>query len=292
MKSLLNISDLTKKDFFYILDQSKYLISNTDPLLKNKNVGLIFEKNSTRTRLSFQAGINKLSGNFIDINLENLNLNRFETLENTFEMMGLYLDSLVIRTIDHKKLVIAKKYFQKPIINALSDFSHPCQALSDIYTLKEHFDTLENLNIVWFGDLNNVLYSFAECLNFLPTVNLDIFTDKKIFKSNEDIFKFSSNVNFHFDLNEKILSRANCIMTDVYNSMNDTEDKEKTLIKYQVNKNIMSKANKNAIFMHCLPAKIGSEVTEDVLTSKQSIIIKQAKNRLTTQLGIMSWLDI
>ena len=94
-------------------------------------------------------------------------------------MMGLYLDSLVIRTIDHKKLVIAKKYFQKPIINALSDFSHPCQALSDIYTLKEHFDTLENLNIVWFGDLNNVLYSFAECLNFLPTVNLDIFTDKK-----------------------------------------------------------------------------------------------------------------
>ena len=81
-------------------------------------------------------------------------------------------------------------------------------------------------------------------------------------------------------------------MTDVYNSMNDTEDKEKTLIKYQVNKNIMSKANKNAIFMHCLPAKIGSEVTEDVLTSKQSIIIKQAKNRLTTQLGIMSWLDI
>lgn len=292
MKSLLNISDLTKKDFLYILDQSKYLISNTDPLLKNKNVGLIFEKNSTRTRLSFQAGINKLSGNFIDINLENLNLNRFETLENTFEMMSLYLDSLVFRTIDHKKLVIAKKYFQKPIINALSDFSHPCQALSDIYTLKEHFDTLENLNIVWFGDLNNVLYSFAECLNFLPTVNLDIFTDKKIFKSNEDIFKFSSNVNFHFDLNEKILSRANCIMTDVYNSMNDTEDKEKTLMKYQVNKNIMSKANKNAIFMHCLPAKIGSEVTEDVLTSKQSIIIKQAKNRLTTQLGIMSWLDI
>ena len=116
MKSLLNISDLTKKDFLYILDQSKYLISNTDPLLKNKNVGLIFEKNSTRTRLSFQAGINKLSGNFIDINLENLNLNRFETLENTFEMMSLYLDSLVFRTIDHKKLVIAKKYFQKPII--------------------------------------------------------------------------------------------------------------------------------------------------------------------------------
>ena len=292
MKSLLNISDLTKKDFLYILDQSKYLISNTDPLLKNKNVGLIFEKTSTRTRLSFQAGINKLSGNFIDINLENLNLNRFETLENTFEMMSLYLDSLVFRTIDHKKLVIAKKYFQKPIINALSDFSHPCQALSDIYTLKEHFNTLENLNIVWFGDLNNVLYSFAECLNFLPTVNLDIFTDKIIFKSNEDIFKFGSNVNFHFDINEKILSRANCIMTDVYNSMNDTEDKEKSLIKYQVNKNILSKANKNAVFMHCLPAKIGSEVTEDVLTSKQSIIIKQARNRLTTQLGIMSWLDI
>lgn len=292
MKSLLNISDITKEDFFYILDQSERLKLKPDPILKNKNIGLIFEKNSTRTRLSFQVGINMLSGNFIDINLDQLNLNRFETLESTFEMLGLYLDSIIFRTIDHKKLVIAKKYFQKPIINALSDLSHPCQAISDIYTLKEKFHSLENLKIVWFGDLNNVLYSLAECLKFLPTAQLDVFTDQKIYETNKELFKFNSNVNFHFELNDKILNSANCIMTDVYNSMNDTSNKEEALIRFQVNDKMISKTNNNAVFMHCLPAKIGSEVTEDVLYGEKSIVINQAKNRLTTQLGIINWLDI
>ena len=120
MKNLINLSDLTKTDFLKILNHAEILEKNIDNCLENKNIGLIFEKNSTRTRLSFQVGINQLQGNFIDIDLNNLNLNRFESYEDTFEIMSCYLDCLVFRTTDHKKLGLAKKYFQKPIINALS----------------------------------------------------------------------------------------------------------------------------------------------------------------------------
>ena len=148
MKSFLNISDLSKNDFNKILDYSDILNSHLDDCLKNKNIGLIFEKNSTRTRLSFQVGINQLQGNFVDIRLEDLNLNRFESIEDTFEVMACYLDCLVIRTTDHKKLELAKKFFKKPIINALSDLSHPCQAISDIFTIKEYFGRLKDINIV------------------------------------------------------------------------------------------------------------------------------------------------
>ena len=138
MKNLLNVSDLSKNEFLQILEYSSHLEKNLDNCLKNKNIGLIFEKNSTRTRLSFQVGIKQLKGNYIEINLNQLNLNRFESFEDTFEIMSCYLDCLVFRTTDHKKLEIAKNYFNKPIINALSDISHPCQAISDIYTLQQH----------------------------------------------------------------------------------------------------------------------------------------------------------
>ena len=133
MKKLLNISDLSKDDFEEIIKFSYSIKPNTENCLKNKNIGLIFEKNSTRTRLSFQVGINQLKGKFIDIKLEELNLQRVESFEDTFEIMSCYLDALVFRTTNHKKLELASKYFNKPIINALSDISHPCQAISDIY---------------------------------------------------------------------------------------------------------------------------------------------------------------
>ena len=161
MKKLLNISDLTKEDFNTILRFSREIKPNIDNCLEDKNIGLIFEKNSTRTRLSFQVGINQLKGKYIDIKLEELNLQRIETFEDTFEIMSCYLDALVFRTTNHQKLELASKYFKKPIINALSDISHPCQAISDIYTLKEHFQKEDGFKIIWCGDLNNVLFSLV-----------------------------------------------------------------------------------------------------------------------------------
>ena len=188
MKNLLNISDLSKDDFNSILSLASSIKPNTENCLKNKNIGLIFEKNSTRTRLSFQVGINQLQGKYIDIKLEELNLQRVESFEDTFEIMSCYLDALVFRTTNHEKLKLASKYFNKPVINALSDISHPCQAISDIYTLKEHFQKDDGFKIVWCGDLNNVLFSLLECMKYLVSSKIDIFTDKKIYEKNHHNF--------------------------------------------------------------------------------------------------------
>ena len=292
MKKLLNISDLTQSDFEKIINFTDELKNKNEKVLSNKNIGLIFEKNSTRTRLSFQVGINQLDGKYIDVRFDELNLNRFESYEDTFEVMSCYLDYLVFRTTNHNKLELAYKYFKKPIINALSNLSHPCQAISDIYTLKENFGTFDNLNIVWMGDMNNVLYSLLEVIKFTNNTKVDVFTNEKIFLTNKSNFDISKNINFHFDINEKIISKAHCLMTDVFTSMNDKENKENLLNKFQINNKIMSLSNEKSVFMHCLPAKIGSEVTEDVIKGKKSIVLTQAKNRLVAQKGILKWLNI
>ena len=292
MKKLLNISDLTQSDFDKIINFTDDLKNKNEKVLTNKNIGLIFEKNSTRTRLSFQVGINQLDGKYIDVRFDELNLNRFESYEDTFEVMSCYLDYLVFRTTNHNKLELAYKYFKKPIINALSNLSHPCQAISDIYTLKENFGTFDNLNIVWMGDMNNVLYSLLEVIKFTNNTKVDVFTNEKIFLTNKSNFDITKNINFHFEINEKIISKAHCLMTDVFTSMNDKENKENLLSKFQINNKIMSLSNEKSVFMHCLPAKIGSEVTEDVIKGKKSIVLTQAKNRLVAQKGILKWLNI
>ncbi len=292
MKNLLNISELSKDDFDSILSYAKSIKPNVEDCLKNKNIGLIFEKNSTRTRLSFQVGINQLHGKYIDIKLEELNLQRVESFEDTFEIMSCYLDALIFRTTNHDKLKLASQYFKKPIINALSDISHPCQAISDIYTLKEHFQKEDGFKIVWCGDLNNVLFSLLESMRFLVSSKIFIFTDKKIYEKNHHNFLKLDNISYHFDLDDKILESADCIMTDVFNSMNDKEDKEATLKKFMVDKDLMKKTSESTVFMHCLPAKIGSEVSNDVIKGSKSIVLKQAKNRMVAQRGIMKWLKL
>ena len=291
-KKLLNINDINYEDFETILSYSSELSKNKSDILKNKNIGLIFEKNSTRTRLSFKVGISQLGGTFIDINLNELNLQRIESFEDTFEIMACYLDALVYRTNDHKKLKLAYNFFNKPIINALSDVSHPCQAISDIFTIREHFKRNDNFKIVWCGDLNNVLFSFLEISNFLPNTNVDIFTDKKIYEDNFEYFPKSEKIFYHFSLDDKIIKNADCVMTDVYNSMNDMENKEVILSKFQVNSALMDLTSENAIFMHCLPAKIDSEVTHEVIKGPKSVVVKQAYNRMVAQKGILKWLGI
>ena len=292
MKNLLNIIDLNSSDLQLILKYAEELNHSFDNCLEGKNIGLIFEKNSTRTRLSFKVGINQLKGQYIDIRLEDLNLQRIESFEDTFEILSCYLDGLIFRTTDHTKLELASKHFKKPIINALSDKSHPCQAISDIYTLKQHFGCLEDISIVWMGDINNVLFSLIEISLLLKNVRLDIFTHESLHRSNIDRLPTDSKINFHYQINEKILSSCHCVMTDVFNSMNDTDNKEEILNNFQVNTKIMSITSSKTIFMHCLPAKIGSEVTEEVIKGPKSIVLEQAKNRMIAQRGIMKWLDL
>ena len=292
MKNLLNISNLQSDDLLSILNYSKELNSSYDSCLRGKNIGLIFEKNSTRTRLSFKVGINQLDGKYIDIRLEELNLQRIESYEDTFEIMSCYLDCLIFRTTDHNRLELASKFFKKPIINALSDVSHPCQAISDIFTLNEHFGSSNIINIVWMGDINNVLFSLIEASLLVDNIKIDIFTDEKIYNNIKNTLPLSSKINFHFEVENNILKSSHCVMTDVFNSMNDLDDKEQILNKFQVNEKIMSMTNADTVFMHCLPAKIGSEVTQEVIKGNKSIVVKQAKNRMVAQRGILKWLDI
>ena len=292
MKNLLNISNLQSDDLLNILNYSKELNSSFDSCLRGKNIGLIFEKNSTRTRLSFKVGINQLDGKYIDIRLEELNLQRIESYEDTFEIMSCYLDCLIFRTTDHNRLELASKFFKKPIINALSDVSHPCQAISDIFTLNEHFGSSNIINIVWMGDINNVLFSLIEASLLVDNIKIDIFTDENIYNNIKNTLPLSSKINFHFEVDNNILKSSHCVMTDVFNSMNDLDDKEQILNKFQVNEKIMSMTNAETVFMHCLPAKIGSEVTQDVIKGNKSIVVKQAKNRMVAQRGILKWLDI
>ena len=187
INNFLNISDLSSQNLKDILN----IETNNTNFLKNKSIGMIFEKYSTRTRLSFNVGISQLSGNPVDIKLEDLNISREESFEDTFRAMSCYLDGLVYRTSDHNKLIKASKYFNKPIINALSDISHPCQALSDLYTLKDTFNSLD-VSVLWMGDMNNVCFSLVEVANLIEEISLTICSPKEI--SNDLNWSINKNI--------------------------------------------------------------------------------------------------
>ncbi len=284
LKNFFNISDLSS-------DQIQKILSNNLDFnnLKKKNIGLIFEKSSTRTRLSFTVGITSLGGNPIDIRFEDLNISREESFEDTFRAMECYLDGLVYRTNSHQKLILASSYFKKPIINALSDLSHPCQIISDLLTIQENFGTI-NCNILWMGDMNNVCFSLVEAANLLEDLNLTICTPASI--SAEKKWILNSNTSIINNINDIDLKSVNCVMTDVFISMNDEDsfEKIKLLSPYKVTSEIMLKTSEDSVFMHCLPAKIGHEVTEDVFKSDKSIVWRQAYNRMVAQKKLLQYL--
>ncbi len=285
IKNFFNISDLSREQIFEIIN-----LDINEKSLENYTIGLLFEKYSTRTRLSFSVGIHQLGGNAIDIRFQDLNYSRDESFEDTFLAFNCYLDGLIFRTEDHNKLINCEKYFKKPVINGLSNISHPCQILSDLYTLKNHFHDLK-INILWIGDLNNVCFSLLEASNIIKELNLTICSAKQLIETNEWISKFDVNV-IH-KINEIDLSSLHCVMTDVYISMNDKNEisKEKLLKPYSVTNELMNKTSKDCIFMHCLPAKVGSEVDEEVIKGKKSIVWKQAFNRLVAQKKLLQYIN-
>jgi ornithine carbamoyltransferase len=285
INKLLTIKDINKTDFINILNNDiKYNLKKK----KSLNIGCIYEMPSTRTRISFEVALNNINMKPVKLNFEELNISRKESFQDTFTAMSCYLDGLIFRAKNHSSLVNAYKYFQKPIINALSDLSHPCQTLADLITLKEIFNSLK-LNIAWFGDISNVCLSLIESMTYLPDTNLHIFTTKKISENFQNYQ--SENVKIYEDIISNVISNCNCIMTDVFISMSEAnqmnKSKESELSKFQVNQKIMSLTKRDTVFMHCLPANINFEVTEDVLYGEQSVIWKQAKNRMVAQERIL-----
>jgi len=261
--------------------------------LKNKVLGLIFNKASTRTRVSFQVAMSRLGGTSIDLNPNTSQIGRGEPIKDTARVLSRYCDALAIRTFNHSDLEEYAKWSDKPIINALTDLEHPCQALADFLTIKEVFGKLDGLVLTFIGDGNNVANSLIMC-GLLLGVKVRIACpkgfepDSNILKKVKDLDNFS---NLEI-LNNPIeaASGANVVYTDVWSSMGEEKDKfskDKKFEGFTIDKNLLKRTDPESIVLHCLPAYRGKEITDEVLESKKSKVFDQAENRLHIQQALL-----
>jgi ornithine carbamoyltransferase len=291
MKHFIDINNFKKTEIDEIISLAKKIKKNPKKYsssCKNKTLGLIFEKQSLRTRLSFNVGMQKLGGSVLELQGKDIGFdNKREKVEDVLNVLSQYIDFLMIRNDNHKQIVNLSKENILPIINGLTEYSHPCQILGDFLTLQENFKNYKNLIIVWIGDYNNVLRSLIHLQNIYK-FKLNIVVPLQIFKHHKSEFLKFKNKNLkHLVDPIEGAKKSNCIMTDVWVSMGEKNNKIKYFNNFTVNKKIMSIASNNAIFMHCLPAKRGKEVTSDVLDGKNSVVLQQAKNRMYIQQAIL-----
>ncbi|MDC3100942.1 ornithine carbamoyltransferase [Pelagibacteraceae bacterium] len=291
MKHFIDINNFKKKEIDEIISLAKKIKKNPKKYsssCKDKTLGLIFEKQSLRTRLSFNVGMQKLGGSVLELQSKDIGFdNKREKAEDVLNVLSQYIDCIMIRNNNHKQIVNLSKENILPIINGLTEYSHPCQILGDFLTLQENFKNYKNLNIVWIGDYNNVLRSLIHLQN-IYNFKLNIVVPHQIFKHHKNEFLKFKNKNLKYFADPILgVKNSNCIMTDVWVSMGEKNNKIKYFKNFTVNKKIMINASNNAIFMHCLPAKRGKEVTSDVLDGKNSVVLKQAKNRMYIQQAIL-----
>ena len=291
MKHFIDINNFKKTEIDEIIALAKKIKKNPKKYsssCKNKTLGLIFEKQSLRTRLSFNVGMQKLGGFVLELQSKDIGFdNKREKAEDVLNVLSQYIDCLMIRNNNHKQIVNLSKENILPIINGLTEYSHPCQILGDFLTLQEKFKHYKNISIAWIGDYNNVLRSLIHLQN-IYNFKLNVIIPNQIFKNYKNEFLKCKNKNMkYFDDPFEGVKKSNCIMTDVWVSMGEKNNKTKYFKNFTVNKKIMSNASNNAIFMHCLPAKRGKEVTSDVLDGKNSVVLQQAKNRMYIQQAIL-----
>ena len=293
-KDLLTLDELSDGEIKKIIDLGIKLKKEKHrgkekPLLKNKTIAMIFEKPSTRTRISFDAGIYQLGGHAIYLSSNELQLSRGESLQDTAKTMSRYVDLIMARVYDHKTLEILSKNSSIPVINGLSDSFHPCQILADLMTIKEKKKKLKGLKIAWVGDGNNVCNSLIYGCS-KSKIKITVATPNG-FEPDMTVVRKSKKYTDVTITNEPTLAvkDADIVMTDTFVSIHtkNPEQSRKFLPKFQVNSSLMKKAKKNALFMHCLPAKRTHEVSEDVIDGPQSIVWDQAENRLHVQKALM-----
>jgi len=292
MKHFIDINNFKKREIDEIISLAKKIKKNPkkySSFCKNKTLGLIFEKQSLRTRLSFNVGMQKLGGFVLELQSKDIGFdNKREKAEDVLNVLSQYIDCLMIRNNNHKQIVNLSKENILPIINGLTEYSHPCQILGDFLTLQEHLKSIKNANIAWIGDYNNVLRSLIHLQN-IYNFKLNLIIPNEIFKNYKKEFQQSKNKNLNHFFDPILGTKnSNCIMTDVWVSMGEkNKNKKKYFKNYTVNKKIISNAKNNVIFMHCLPAKRGQEVTSEVLDGKNSVVLMQAKNRMYIQQAIL-----
>lgn len=263
-----------------------------DQPLKGKMLAMIFEKPSTRTRVSFDVGMRQLGGETLFLSGTEMQLGRAETIGDTAKVLSRFVDAIMIRTTAHSRLLELAEHATVPVINALTDDTHPCQIMADIMTFEEHRGPVKGKTIAWTGDGNNVLHSFVEgAAQFGYRMNMAVPMGSE---PDDRFLNWARNKGAELMLThdaDRAVSGADCIVTDTWVSMNQ-EHKARghnVFMPYQVNSELMAKADKYALFMHCLPAHRGEEVTDEVIDGPQSVVFDEAENRLHAQKSILAW---
>ncbi len=291
-KHFLNLDEIKSIDIKTILSESHELKKNykNKKFKEKKILAMIFEKPSTRTRVSFEVGMKQLDGDVVILDHADSQLGRGESLEDTMKVLSKYVDIIVYRGSHERKLYELSKLSSVPMINGLTDQSHPCQIIADIMTLEEKFNSLDGLNICWVGDGNNVCNSWIHsCKHFNFKFNISCplgnFPNKAVLN------KINSSKITLFDDPSKAVLGSDVIITDTWVSMgmkNDPKRLEK-FSKFQVNKELLEKTNKQTFLLHCLPAHRGCEVTDEVIDGKNSLVWTEAENRLYAHQAILLW---
>ncbi len=299
-KNLLSISDLTTDEIYYLIDLAFSFKNKTlKKTFEEKVLGLIFDKASTRTRVSFQVAMSRLGGSTIDLNPSTSQLGRGEPIKDTARVLSRYCDVIAIRTSHQSNIEEYAKWSSKPIINALTDLEHPCQALADFMTIKEEFGDIENRVLAYVGDGNNVAHSLILGGSILGC-EVRIACPKG-YEPDSNIIEKANKIgksNFVLKINNDVCSsvdKANVIYTDVWASMGEEaekDDKEKDFKGYTVDEQLLSYADNDAIVLHCLPAYRGKEITDEIIESEHSRIFEQAENRMHVQQALLSCLLI
>ncbi|HEY9061921.1 MAG TPA: ornithine carbamoyltransferase [Pseudobacteroides sp.] len=300
MKHLISVYDLTLEDIneiFSLAEKLKRQLKEgvEHKLLKNKTLGMIFTKSSTRTRVSFEVGMYQLGGYPLFLSSNDIQLGRGETIYDTAQVLSRYIDGIMIRTFDHSDVEELAKYGDIPVINGLTDLMHPCQILADLFTVYEHKGELKGLKLAYVGDGNNIANSL---LHGCAKVGMDISVaspkgyecDMNIIAEAQKDAEISGSKIVLTENPYEAVKDADVIYTDTWVSMGQEAEKAeriKIFMPYQVNSDLFSKAKEDAIFLHCLPAYRDYEVTTDIIDGSQSLVFDEAENRLHVQKAIM-----
>jgi ornithine carbamoyltransferase len=299
-KDLLTIHDLSFGEVALILDKAKKLKKlqkegTPHKLLEGKTLAMIFHKASTRTRVSFEVGFSQLGGHALYLDEKGTQMGRGEPLKDTARVLARYVDAIMIRTFSQESIEDLAKYSDVPVINGLTDYAHPCQALADVFTVQERFGSLKGRKLTYVGDGNNVANSLMFASAKLG-MNITLCCPKG-YEVNPKAANFAAQdakevgSNIEFEGNPfKAVENSDVIYTDVWASMGQEEEsakRKKDLQDYKVDDNLVAKAKKDAIVMHCLPAHRGEEIDDDVMEGGQSVVFEQAENRLHVQKAVM-----
>jgi ornithine carbamoyltransferase len=297
MKHFLKFSDFTKDEFDHLMARTKVLKERFKKYipyqpLTDRMLAMVFEKSSTRTRVSFEAGIYQLGGQAINLDAQSTQLGRSEPIEDTARVISRMVDIVMIRTYEQDKVERFARHSRVPVINGLTNEFHPCQVLADIYTFIEHRGDITGKTVAWIGDANNMSYTWLEAARIFGfTLNVATPADYTM----EDARIASSDRAHLKTFTDPLLASkgAHLVTTDVWTSMGyeaETEKRKAAFANFIVDDKLMKEASKDALFMHCLPAHRGEEVSEDVLEGSQSVVWEEAENRLHVQKALMEYL--